>query len=94
MHFIVKPTITTVMQTPLIAKTLRTNPAGQNGLNGPVQNFIYYSQTIIFYPFYRLNGLAFSQPIEPQYQRLRIGLEPCPPALTAKRPFLLPLLHI
>jgi hypothetical protein len=94
MYFIAASTITTVIQTQLIAKTLRTNPAAKNGPNGPVQTFIYYSQTIIFYPFSRLNGLAFSQPIEPQYQRLRIRLEPHLPALTAGRPFLLPLLHI
>lgn len=72
MHFLVTSTITTVIQTTLIAKTPRTNPAAQNSPNGPWKEFIDYSKTIIFYPFSRLNGLAFSQPIEPQYQRLRI----------------------
>ena len=94
MHFDVILNTTTVIQTPLIAKTLRTNSASQNGPNSPWKEFIDYSQTIIFYPFSRLNGLAFSQPIESQYQRLRIGLEPHLPALPVKRPFLLPLLHI
>lgn len=72
MYFLVISTITTVIQTHLIEKTLRTNPAPKNSPNSPWKNFIDYSQTIIFFPFSRLNGLAFSQPIEPQDQGLRI----------------------